>query len=138
MTDVVNYTQEQVDALKNEWMENEFNPVAQERDGLLQYKPVEKSEAEVKLETDQQELTTNQIQFELKSVGLEKFAGFFNAQNVDEAKAQIETFNALLAEVKADMGYVPNNHASTDPYTKFEKEKDTKGMISSKLANLFK
>ena len=138
MTEEVNFTQEQVDAMKNEWLENEFNPIVQERDNLLQYKPVEKSEAEIALETSQQELTNNQIQFELKQAGLEKFSAFFNAKNVDEVKPLIEQFNALLADVKKDMGYIPTNHKQDDPYSKFAKDKDTKGMIGSKIANLFK
>lgn len=143
MSEELSFTQEQLDEAivnaKNEWVTNEFNPVVQERDDLLQYKPKELSDEEKSFAAKQLELTQKEINFELKSVGLEQFADFFNAQNVEELKPQIEKFNTLLADVKKNMGYIPpNEHKQEDQYTKFVKEKDTKGMISSKLASLFK
>jgi len=117
---------------------SEYDLLVAERDELLQYKPKELTEEEKSLAAKQTELIKREINIELKQVGLDKFADFFNAQNVEELQPQIEKFNALLNELKQEMGYIPNDHKHEDQYTKFEKDKDTKGMIGSKLANLFK
>lgn len=100
--------------------------------------PVVKSEGEIALETKQQELFTKEVQLELKQQGLEKFADFFKVANVEELAPQIEKFNLLLAEVKASTGYVPNEHKKQDAYSVAEQKKDVGGMLSVKLANLFK
>src|SRR5690606_40923186 len=116
----------------------EYDQLVVERDELLQYKPKELSDDEKALQIKQAELTKKEINLELKQVGLDKFADFFNAQNVEELQPQIEKFKLLLTDLKKDLGYIPSDHKQEDIYTKFEKEKDTKGMISSKLASLFK
>lgn len=116
----------------------DYDLLVAERDELIQYKPKEKSEDELALETKQNELWDKEKSLELKSVNLEQFADFFNAQNSDDLKAQIESFQSLLAEMKASMGYVPKDHLKTDPYTVAEQKKDVGGMLQSKLANLFK
>ncbi|MCD8500909.1 MAG: hypothetical protein LRY71_03550, partial [Bacillaceae bacterium] len=46
--------------------------------------PVEKSEKEIAIETKQQELFQKEVTLELKSVGLDKFADFFNAKTIEE------------------------------------------------------
>ncbi|WP_079515840.1 hypothetical protein [Rossellomorea marisflavi] len=116
----------------------DYDLLVAERDDLIQYKPKEKSEEELALETKQNELWEKEKSLELKSVNLEQFAGFFNAQNSDDLKSQIESFQSLLAEMKASMGYVPKDHVKADPYTIAEQKKDVGGMLQSKLANLFK
>ncbi|MCD8500908.1 MAG: hypothetical protein LRY71_03545 [Bacillaceae bacterium] len=50
---------------------------------------------------------------------------------------QIEKFQSLLNEVKLETGYIPTDHKSTDEFTKHEQQKNTVGMIGSKLAKLF-
>lgn len=142
MSEEISFTQEQLQAeitkAKNDWMEKELNPVIQERDGLLQYKPKDLTEEEKALQTKQQELFQKEVSLELKSVGLEKFADFFNVQKIEELKPQMEKFQGLINELKVEMGYVPSDHGKTDEFSKFEKDKNTVGMIGSKLANLFK
>lgn len=99
--------------------------------------PVEKSEEEIAIETKQQELFQKEVTLELKSVGLDKFADFFNAQTIEELTQQIEKFQTLLNDVKLETGYIPTDHKATNEFTKHEQQKNTVGMIGTKLAKLF-
>ena len=131
------FTQEQLDHAiqnaKNEWIEQELNPIVTERDGLLQFKSKEKSESEIALETKQQELFTKEVLLELKSAGLEKFADIVKVTNSDELVTTIETLTSIVNEIKVENGYVPDNHKSTDAYNTAKSKGDTKGMIKSLL-----
>lgn len=129
------FTKEQVDeAIKNaktEWTKNELNPIVTERDNLIQFKPVDKSEGEKAMETKQNELFTKEIELELKSEGLDKFADYFNVDKVEDLKPQVEKFQSLLNEMKIDNSYVPNNHKQTDQYSNAKSKGDTLTMIKS-------
>jgi hypothetical protein len=137
------HNQEQIEQQEQQQEEVEtvskadYDLLVAERDELIQYKPKEKSEDELALETKQKELWDKEKSLELKSVKLEQFADFFNAQNSEDLKAQIESFQSLIAEMKASMGYVPKDHLKDDEYSTLENKKDTKGMIQSKFAKLF-
>lgn len=141
MSEEISFTQEQlqeeIGKAKNEWLEKELNPVVQERDGLLQYKPKELSDSEKAIQTKQQELFQKEVSLELKGAGLEKFADFFNVGKIEDLEPQMAKFQTLLNELKVEMGYVPSDNKKTDDFTKFEKEKNTVGMIGSKLSKLF-
>ncbi|WP_066173368.1 hypothetical protein [Bacillus marinisedimentorum] len=140
------FSQEQVDDLvqqeRQKWETEVLQPIQTERDDLLQYKPKEKTEEEKALETKHQELFQREVQLELKSAGLDKFADFFSVEKVEDLKPKIEQFQDIMTEMKnemkIEMGYKPDNHKQQDQYSKFEQDKNTTGMISSKLANLFK
>jgi len=87
-------------------------------------------------------LRKDKISFAFEREGLKDFTEFIHIEDdskLDETVAKIKSLiDGIKNQAKLDAGYIPNNHASNDPYTKFEKEKDTKGMIGSKLASLFK
>ena len=136
------FTQEQVNeqiaTAKTQWETDVLNPIVSERDELLQFKPKELTDEEKELQTKQQELFTKEVSLELKSAGLEKFADFFNVEKVEDLQPQIQKFQGLLNELKVEMGYKPDNRRQQDKYSQFEKDKNTTGMIGSKLASLFK
>lgn len=136
------FTQEQLDQAiqiaKKEWIEKEYNPLVQERDELLQFKPKDLSDDEIALQTKQAELWSKEVNLSLKENGLDKFASIVKVSNEDELKEVVTTLNTFINDLKVEMGYKPNDHKQNDPYSQFEKNKDTKGMIGSKLANLFK
>ncbi|MBU9720552.1 MULTISPECIES: hypothetical protein [Bacillaceae] len=129
------FTQEQLDEAiqnaKTEWKEKELNPIVSERDELIKYKPVEKSEEEKALETKHQELIQKEIELELKSVGLDKFADFFNVQKVEDLKPQVEKFQSILNEMKINSAYQPTDHKNTDEYSTAKGKGDTLGMIKA-------
>ncbi|MBT2680149.1 hypothetical protein J7E38_14130 [Bacillus sp. ISL-35] len=141
MSEEISFTQEQlqeeIGKAKNEWMEKELNPIIQERDGLLQFKPKDLSDEEKAIQTKQQELFQKELSIELKSAGLEKFADFFKVEKIEDLQPQIEKFQGLLNEIKVSMGYVPADHSKSDAYSVAEQKKDVSGMLSAKLSKLF-
>lgn len=114
----------------------EYDVILAERDDLLQYKPKELSEEEKVFQTKQEAFNKQVLEFAIKEAGLSDFADFI--QNQEE----IEAFKGLVKKiednVKKDLAYKPENHKQTDEYSQFEQKGDTKGMIGSKLASLFK
>ncbi|QNG59436.1 hypothetical protein H4O14_16795 [Bacillus sp. PAMC26568] len=142
MSEEISFTQEQLDeqltTARTQWETDILNPIQTERDELLQFKPKDLSDGEKAIQTKQHELFAKEVSLEVKAAGLEKFAEFFNVQKIEDLQPQIEKFNSLLNEFKVENSYVPNDHKPQDKYSKFESEKDTKGMIGTKLANLFK
>lgn len=138
MSEEISFTQEQVDQMKQEWVEQELNPIQTERDELLQFKPKDLTEDEKAIQTKQKELFDKEVSLEVKAAGLEKFADFFVVDSTEQLAEKIEKFQAVLQEYKVENSYVPTDHKQTNPYDKFEQEKNTKGMIGTKLANLFK
>lgn len=135
-TEVVDNQQEQTEV--ETVAKEQYDSIVAELEEVKGKLPKEISEEEKALQDKQQELWQKEKSLELKAVQLDKFADFFNASNTEELTAQIKQFQLLLNEVKVSMGYIPNDHKKTDEYTSFEKNKDTKGMIGNKLANLFK
>ncbi|MCM3719169.1 hypothetical protein [Fictibacillus phosphorivorans] len=142
MSKEISFSQEQLDEAvtnaKTQWETEVLNPIQSERDELLQYKPMELSEDEVKLQTKQQELFSKEVALTLKENGLEKFASIVKVSNEDELKEVVEELTSVVNDYKVEMGYKPTDHKQNDKYSQFEKNKDTKNMIGSKLANLFK
>jgi molecular chaperone GrpE len=133
------FTQEQVNELlqqeKTKWESDVLNPLQQE---LLQYMPVEKSDAEKALELKQAELWQKEVSLTLKSEGLVAFSDFFNANDSDELSAKVTKFKQIINDMKIDNSYKPSEHKSTDKYSQHEKSGNVVGMIETKLASLFK
>lgn len=133
------FTQEQVNEMlataKNEWIENELNPIQTE---LTKYKPAEKSDAEKALEAKQADLWQKEVTLTLKSEGLDAFADFFQANDTDELTGKVKKFKQIINNLKIDNSYKPSEHKSTDKYSQHEKSGNVVGMIETKLASLFK
>lgn len=133
------FTQDQVNELltqeKSKWESDVLNPLQQE---LLQYKPVDKSEAEQALEQKQAEIWQKEVSLTLKSEGLEAFAEFFNANDADELTAKVQKFKGIINDMKIDNSYKPSDHKTSDKYSQHEKSGNVVGMIETKLASLFK
>ncbi|SDC80546.1 hypothetical protein SAMN05421663_104161 [Terribacillus halophilus] len=136
------FTQEQVNEAvqnaKQEWVEQEFNPIVTERDELLQYKPKDLTDDEKAIQQKQQDLFQKEINLELKENGLEQFTSIIKVEDTDQLKEVVKSLKQITNDIKIANGYIPKDHAADDEYTKFTKEKNTTGMIGSKLANLFK
>ncbi|OXS67233.1 hypothetical protein [Priestia filamentosa] len=140
------FTQEQVNEAienaKNEWIEQELNPIATERDDLLQYKPKELSEAEKAFQQQQAEFNQQKISFAIEKAGLTEFAEFLQVDDLEKLEDKINSFNDLLTnvknQVKVELGYKPADHRKDDEYSVFEQNKDVRGMIGTKFAKLFK
>ncbi|MEK6990461.1 hypothetical protein NST08_09475 [Paenibacillus sp. FSL K6-1566] len=135
------FTQEQVaefiTAEKAKWETEILQPVMTERNDLLQFKPVEKSDAEKALEQREQELFKKEMSIELKAHGLEDFADFINVEKVDELKSKIESLNKILEARKVNSSYIPDDHKQTTAYDQAASKNDVTGMISAKLSKLF-
>lgn len=136
------FTHEQVNELiqteKGKWEQEFLNPLQSQLEELAQYKPKELSDEEKEILQKQQELFQKEITLELKGAGLEEFAEFFNVEKVEDLKVKIDKFNKLINARKIDNSFKPNDHQSTDKYSAYMKEKNTVGMIATKLSNLFK
>lgn len=142
MSEEISFTQEQLDeqlaTAKSQWETEVLKPLQTERDELLQFKPKDLSDEEKAIQTKQQELFNKEIELELKSSGLEQFASIVKVSNTDELKEVIKSLGQIVNDIKVSAGYVPSDHAKTDEFSKFEKDKNTVGMIGTKLASLFK
>lgn len=142
MAEEISFTQEQLDEAltnaKNEWVEKELNPIIAERDDLLQFKPKDLSDEEKQFKAKQKELFDKEVSLTLKEHGLQQFASIVKVENEDELKETVKALNGIVNQLKIDLGYVPNEHRQQNEYDLFAQKKDTKGMISTKLANLFK
>ncbi|MEB2264151.1 hypothetical protein LAV77_04995 [Priestia megaterium] len=114
----------------------EYDAMVAERDELLQYKPEELTDEEVKAQQDREAFEKEKLEFAIEKAGLSEFAEFINDQE------EIEAFQGLVKKiqdnVKKELAYKPENHKQTDEYSQFAQKGDTKGMIGSKLAGLFK
>ncbi|OLN22905.1 hypothetical protein BTO30_07105 [Domibacillus antri] len=100
--------------------------------------PQEKSESELAIEAKEQELFQKEVNLTLKENGLEAFADIVKVSDSDELNSTVEALTKIVNEIKVNMGYVPAHNAKQDEYSMYESKKDAKGMISAKLANLFK
>ena len=141
MSEEISFTQEQLNeqlaTAKTQWETEVLNPIIQERDGLLQFKPKDLTDEEKAMETKQQELFQKEVSLELKSAGLDKFTEFFKVEKIEDLQPQIEKFQGLLNEIKVSMGYVPADHTKQDAYSVAEQKKDVSGMLSAKFSKLF-
>lgn len=81
-----------------------------------------------------------QVELELKLAGLEDFAEFLDTdeQDIDVLQSKIKKFQSILGKRELSTGYIPPDHQSADRYSLAEKNKDSKGMIATKLGKLFK
>lgn len=95
------------------------------------------AEKQKEIEAKQQELWQKQVQLTLKENGLEKFADIVKVSNEDELNDVVKKLTAIVNEIKIETGYIPTDHAITDEYSKYEKEKNVAGMIGVKLSKLF-
>ncbi|ALX47855.1 hypothetical protein [Lentibacillus amyloliquefaciens] len=130
--------QEAIQNAKAEWQEQELNPIVAERDDLMQYKPHEPTDAEKEFQQKQTDLFNKQVDFELKQAGLADFKEVVKINDEEELSETVKSLGKVVNKIKVDSGYVPENHARDDEYSKFEKDGNTQGMIGTKLANLFK
>ena len=148
--DLADFTQEQVNEMikkeKEKWIKEELKPLQDKEkeykatiDELMKYKPKELTKEEKALQEKELELFNKEKNLILKENGLAEFGEFFNVQKIDELDEKIKQFNDILKEKKIDNSYKPDDkHKNTDKYSQFEKNKDTVGMISTKLSKLFK
>lgn len=100
----------------------------------------QEAEKQKEIAAKQQELFQKQVQLTLKENGLEKFADFadiLKVSNEDELNDVVKKLSQIVNEIKVETGYIPADHAKTDEYSKYEKEKNAAGMIAVKLSKLF-
>ncbi len=121
---------------KKQWEDEFLNPIISERDDLMQFKPVEKSDVELQLESREKELFQKEINYTLKESELEDFAEFFNVHNVEELQAKITKLNTILNDRKIKNSYVPENHKSQSQYEQAQSKGSVKDMIAAKLSKL--
>lgn len=95
------------------------------------------AEKQKEIEAKQNELWQKEVQLSLKEAGLEKFADIVKVNDEKELKEVIKKLTSIVNEIKIETGYVPADHAKTDEYSKYEKEKNVAGMIAVKLSKLF-
>lgn len=97
----------------------------------------QEAEKQKEIAAKQQELFQKQVQLTLRENGLEKFADIVQVSNEDELNDVVKKLTTIVNEIKIETGYVPSDHAKTDEYSKYEKEKNAAGMIAVKLSKLF-
>ena len=95
------------------------------------------AERQKEIEAKQQELWQKQVNLSLKENGLEKFADIVKVNDEKELADVVKKLTAIVNEIRIETGYVPADHAKTDEYSKYEKEKNVAGMIGAKLSKLF-
>lgn len=84
------------------------------------------------------ELFQREVTFTLKQNDLEAFASIVKVDSHEELEATVDALKAIVNDIKMSAGYVPKEIAKQEEYNIHVKNKDTKSMIGSKLANLFK
>lgn len=131
------YLEQQIADAKTKWESEILNPVVTERDNLLQFKPVEKSDAEKQLEQRELELFKKEIGIELKANQIDDFAEFINVSNPDELKGKIEALKSILDARKINGAYKPDDHKQQTAYDVAASKNDVKGMVGAKLSKLF-
>jgi molecular chaperone GrpE len=140
----VTFTQAQVDEMKAQWVEAEINPLKAQLSELEQYKPKQKTDAELALEAKQAELDekaqalwSKEVSVALKAEGLDDFAEFINAKDEAELAEKIQKFKTILGKLEAQNSYKPEQRKASDKFAKMEQTGDTVGMIDAKLNSLF-
>jgi len=90
------------------------------------------------IEKREKELFAKEVSHELKSLGLEAFKDVINVTDTESLRAVIVTLLAITNDIKLASGFIPKVNGVQDEMSIHEKNKDTKSMIGSKLAKLFK
>lgn len=86
----------------------------------------------------EKETFQREVALSLESNGLEAFADIINVNDSEELSDVVAKLTAIVNDIKVGAGYVPKENAKQSEYDVYAQKKDTKGMIGSKLANLFK
>lgn len=84
------------------------------------------------------DLFKKEVALELKSNGLDAFQNIVKVNTHKELEATIEILKGIVGNIKTEAGYIPKDSAKQNVYDVHAQNKDTKSMIGSKLANLFK
>ncbi|WP_411347488.1 hypothetical protein [Paenibacillus sp. WLX2291] len=121
---------------KKQWEDEFLNPVISERDDLMQFRPIEKSDTELQLESREKELFQKEINYTLKESELEDFAEFFQVHSAEELQAKINKLNTILNDRKIKNSYIPENHKSQSQYEQAQSKGSVKDMIAAKLSKL--
>jgi hypothetical protein len=116
----------------------EYDKLVAELEEMKKKLPRELSEEEKALEAKQQELWQKEVSLSLKEAGLEAFTDIVKVNDEKELKDVVKKLTSIVNDIKVSMGYVPSDHKQQSEYDMYAQKKDTKGMISTKLANLFK
>lgn len=124
----------QLSEAKAKWVVEELTPIQTE---LTALKPVPKTDKEKEIETKEQELWQKEKSLHIKEKGLSDFADFINGESIEDLNKSIEKLSGILEAKKLNNAYVPDGHKTPDTYAVAEKNKDTQGMIGSKLSKLF-
>ncbi|QUL57345.1 hypothetical protein KDC22_13255 [Paenibacillus tritici] len=122
---------------KASWETDVLIPLTAERDQLLQFKPVDKSDAEKALEQREQELFKKEFTIELKANKLEDFVELLNVSNSEELKDKVAQLAKILEARKLNNSYIPSNHKQTDKYEQALKSGNITEAIDVKLSKLF-
>lgn len=102
----------------------------------------------VKVKTDQdaiaediakreQELFQKEVSMTLKEHDLQAFAEVINVINSEQLEDVVNKLKVIVGEIKLSAGYIPKENAKQAEYDVYAQKKDTKGMIGSKLSQLF-
>lgn len=91
-----------------------------------------------RIEKREAELFQLEVGYELKSLGLEAFKDVINVTDKESLEAVTAKLTAIVNDIKLASGFIPKVNGVQDEISIHHKNKDTKSMIGSKLANLFK
>ena len=83
-------------------------------------------------------LFQREVKSSLKDAGLEAFEEVINVENHKDLETVMTKLTKIMNDMKIESSYQPTDNAKQDAYSIHTKNKDTKGMIGSKLSNLFK
>lgn len=130
--------QEQQTELQNETVDkSEYDKLVAELEEVKAKLPKDLTKEEKALQEKQKELFDKEVHLTLKENGLEQFKDIIKVANDNELKDTIKKLNKIVNDIKVSVGYVPKDNAKDNEYDVFAKNKDTKGMIATKLSKLF-
>lgn len=115
--------------------ENEVDEVVEniKKDGEELRKSLEDEVEELKQKLFEQEVSST-----LKDNGLEMFEGLVHVGDAKQLDEVVHKLTQIVNDIKLSNAYIPSDNAKQDAYTQHANNKDTKNMIGSKLAKLFK
>lgn len=119
-------------------LKEDYDKVVAELEEAKSKLPKDLTEEEKALQAKQKELFDKEVKLTLKEEGLEAFADIVKVNDEKELKDVVKSLNKIVNDIKVSLGYVPSDHKQQTEYDMYAQKKDTKGMISTKLANLFK
>ncbi|MED4619395.1 xanthine phosphoribosyltransferase [Priestia megaterium] len=104
-------------------------------DELIQYKPEEVNDAEIKLQEKAETLWNKQVDLDLKEHGLEVFKDFIRADvdDTDALQKQITKLKEIVGVLELSNSYQPTNYKPVDAYSIAKKNRNSIDMISAKL-----